>query len=44
MEGGVMQTRAHRNIAAFDASIAMLRGFVSHLEQRTTHSKGGRKR
>ncbi len=33
MEGGVMQSRTHRNLAAFDRSVAMLRDYVTRLEQ-----------
>ena len=32
MEGGVMQARTHRSLAAFDASVAALRDYVSRLE------------
>ena len=32
MEGGVMQSRTHRNLAAFDQSVAMLRDYVTRLE------------
>ena len=40
MEGGVMQSRTHRNLAAFDRSVAMLRDYVRRLE----NSAGGEKR
>ncbi|HVP85290.1 MAG TPA: TetR/AcrR family transcriptional regulator [Rhizomicrobium sp.] len=33
MEGGVMQSRTHRTLESFDASIAMLRDYVSRLER-----------
>ncbi|HEX4303817.1 MAG TPA: TetR/AcrR family transcriptional regulator [Rhizomicrobium sp.] len=33
MEGGVMQSRTHRNLAAFDRSVAMLRDYVTRLER-----------
>ena len=33
MEGGVMQARTHRNIEAFDRSVAMLRDYVTRLEK-----------
>jgi TetR/AcrR family transcriptional regulator, transcriptional repressor for nem operon len=33
MEGGVMQSRTYRNLAAFDRSIAMLRDYVNRLER-----------
>ncbi|MEI9994096.1 MAG: TetR/AcrR family transcriptional regulator [Rhizomicrobium sp.] len=32
MEGGVMQSRTHRDLAAFDRSVAMLRDYVTRLE------------
>ena len=33
MEGGVMQARTHRTLEAFDQSVAMLRDYVTRLEQ-----------
>jgi TetR/AcrR family transcriptional repressor of nem operon len=41
MEGGVMQSRTQRTLAAFDQSIAMLRDYVRRLEADAaeTHSK-----
>lgn len=33
MEGGVMQSRTHRNLSAFDRSVAMLRDYVTRLEK-----------
>jgi TetR/AcrR family transcriptional repressor of nem operon len=33
MEGGVMQSRTHRSIEAFDAGMAMLRDYFNRLEQ-----------
>jgi AcrR family transcriptional regulator len=33
MEGGVMQSRTHRNLSAFDRSVAMLRDYVTRLER-----------
>lgn len=33
MEGGVMQSRTHRTLAAFDASVAGLRDYITRLEQ-----------
>jgi AcrR family transcriptional regulator len=33
MEGGVMQSRTHRNLTAFDQSVAMLRDYVMRLEK-----------
>ncbi|HXM00777.1 MAG TPA: TetR/AcrR family transcriptional regulator [Rhizomicrobium sp.] len=35
MEGGVMQSRTQRNLRAFDQSVAMLRDYVTRLEQET---------
>jgi len=32
MEGGVMQARTHRSLAAFDASVAALRDYIGRLE------------
>ncbi len=32
MEGGVMQARTHRSLAAFDASVAALRDYIHRLE------------
>lgn len=32
MEGGVMQARTHRSLAAFDASVAALRDYLARLE------------
>jgi TetR/AcrR family transcriptional regulator, transcriptional repressor for nem operon len=32
MEGGVMQARTHRTMAAFDASVASLRDYFDHLQ------------
>jgi TetR/AcrR family transcriptional repressor of nem operon len=32
MEGGVMQARTHRTLAAFDASVAALRDYLNRLE------------
>lgn len=32
MEGGVMQARTHRSLAAFDASVAVLRDYFTRLE------------
>jgi len=39
MEGGVMQARTHRSLAAFDASIAMLRDYVSRLEREASQGR-----
>lgn len=35
MEGGVMQSRAHRSIVAFDSSVNQLRHHIDHLQQQT---------
>lgn len=42
MEGGVMQARTHRAIEAFDRSIAMLRDYVTRLENEASvkHKQG----
>ncbi|MEO8115522.1 MAG: TetR/AcrR family transcriptional regulator [Phenylobacterium sp.] len=40
MEGGVMQSRTHRTLDAFDASVAGLRDYFNRLEQAAT--QGGR--
>jgi TetR/AcrR family transcriptional repressor of nem operon len=42
MEGGVMQSRTHRNLGAFDRSVAMLRDYVTRLE-REAAAKGKKK-
>ena len=42
MEGGVMQSRTHRSLEAYDASVALLRDYVSRLEDDAT-SGGGRR-
>jgi len=39
MEGGVMQSRTHRNLAAFDRSVAMLRDYVTRLEKSAGEEK-----
>ena len=39
MEGGVMQSRTHRNLDAFDRSIAMLRDYVSKLQAEAARAK-----
>ena len=41
MEGGVMQSRTHRSLAAFDASIASLRDYVRRLEQSAQSTSTG---
>ena len=33
MEGGVMQSRTHRSLEAFDASVALLKDYVRRLEE-----------
>jgi AcrR family transcriptional regulator len=40
MEGGVMQARTQRSLAPFDASVGMLRDYVTRLENETVTSKG----
>jgi TetR/AcrR family transcriptional repressor of nem operon len=32
MEGGVMQSRTHRSIESFDASVRLLRDYMTRLE------------
>lgn len=49
MEGGVMQSRTHRTLDAFDASVASLRDYFDRLEQaastgRNLRAAGGEKR
>ncbi len=39
MEGGVMQSRTHRNLDAFDRSTAMLRDYVSKLQAEAARAK-----
>ena len=39
MEGGVMQSRTHRNLQAFDRSVAMLRDYVTRLERTAEEEK-----
>ncbi|HEY0107936.1 MAG TPA: TetR/AcrR family transcriptional regulator [Rhizomicrobium sp.] len=39
MEGGVMQSRTHRSLAAFDRSVAMLRDYVTRLEREAMEKK-----
>ncbi len=33
MEGGVMQSRTHRSLEAFDAGVEQLRDYLARLEQ-----------
>ena len=40
MEGGVMQARTHRTIDAFDRSVAMLRDYVTRLENEASSKQG----
>jgi TetR/AcrR family transcriptional regulator, transcriptional repressor for nem operon len=40
MEGGVMQSRTHRTLEAFDASVAGLRDYLDRLEQAASAGKG----
>lgn len=49
MEGGVMQSRTHRTLEAFDASVAGLRDYIDRLEQAASAARdfsaaGGKKR
>jgi len=39
MEGGVMQSRTHRTLEAFDASVAGLRDYLDRLEQAASAGK-----
>jgi TetR/AcrR family transcriptional regulator, transcriptional repressor for nem operon len=39
MEGGVMQSRTHRSLDAFDACIATLRDYFARLESAASHTK-----
>jgi hypothetical protein len=41
MEGGVMQSRTHRTLEAFDASVAGLRDYLTRLQQAAS-TTGGR--
>ena len=43
MEGGVMQSRTHRTLEAFDAGVAMLRDYFTHLEKAAKPAKKRRK-
>lgn len=40
MEGGVMQSRTHRTLEAFDASVAGLRDYLTRLEQAAKATEG----
>lgn len=40
MEGGVMQSRTHRTLEAFDASVAGLRDYLTRLEQAAKTTEG----
>lgn len=40
MEGGVMQSRTHRTLEAFDASVAGLRDYLTRLEQAARTTEG----
>lgn len=42
MEGGVMQSRAHRDLAPFDASVEHLRNYVNLLMSRRNEPTAGR--
>ena len=41
MEGGVMQSRTHRTLDAFDASVAGLRDYINRLEQAASAGRVG---
>ncbi|HEX7944578.1 MAG TPA: TetR/AcrR family transcriptional regulator [Phenylobacterium sp.] len=41
MEGGVMQSRTHRTLDAFDASVAGLRDYLTRLEQAASAGRNG---
>lgn len=41
MEGGVMQSRTHRTLEAFDASVAGLRDYLNRLEAAARPNNGG---
>jgi TetR/AcrR family transcriptional repressor of nem operon len=41
MEGGVMQSRTHRTLEAFDASVAGLRDYLTRLEHAANPRNGG---
>ena len=43
MEGGVMQSRTHRTLEAFDASVAGLRDYMNRLEADAKTEKTGRR-
>jgi TetR/AcrR family transcriptional repressor of nem operon len=43
MEGGVMQSRSHRSIAPFDASVAQLRDYLERLQQQAAQGSRSRK-
>jgi AcrR family transcriptional regulator len=40
MEGGVMQARTHRTIDAFDRSVAMLRDYITRLQNEASSKQG----
>ena len=42
MEGGVMQSRTHRTLDAFDASVASLRDYFRRLEEAASQSRKGK--
>lgn len=42
MEGGVMQSRTHRTLDAFDASVEGLRDYITRLEQAAGGRAGGK--
>ncbi len=42
MEGGVMQARAHRSIAPFEASVALLRDYLNRLQTAAARDSGSK--
>ena len=44
MEGGVMQARTHRDIAAFDASVRQLKAYIHLLEQSALADSQGKEK
>ena len=43
MEGGVMQSRTHRSLDAFDASVKLLRDYFDRLEEAAAGTTAGRR-
>jgi hypothetical protein len=44
MEGGVMQSRTHRTLEAFDASVAVLRNYFAILEKNARKTRTRKRR